>query len=128
MIREGFRFEEHVAFEEKLAKLERNETQMDGKQRERYARALEKLRKEICENALRLRVSQTAFIILGEDENTPLVSEALSMAAAQRSAMGLSSGVKPARGGRASPMSGPPCRRRTSLIMAYMLPFPPQSL
>ena len=53
MIREGFRFEEHVAFEEKLAKL-----------------------------ALRLLVSQTAFIILGEDENTPLVSEALSMAAA----------------------------------------------
>ena len=82
MIREGFRFEEHVAFEEKLAKLERNETQMDGKQRERYARALEKLRKEICESALRLLVSQTAFIILGQDENAQLVSEALSMAAA----------------------------------------------
>ena len=82
MIREGFRFEEHVAFEEKLAKLERNETQMDGKQRERYARALEKLQTEIRESALRLLVSQTAFIILGEDENTPLVSEALSMAAA----------------------------------------------
>ena len=82
LIREGLSFEEHVAFEEKLAKLERNETQMDGKQRERYARALENLQTEIRESALRLLVSQTAFVILGQDENTPLVSEALSMAAA----------------------------------------------
>ncbi len=82
LIREGLSFEDHVAFEEKLAKLERNETQMDGRQRERYARALEKLRKEIRGSALRLLASQTSFIILGQDENTRIVSEALAMAAA----------------------------------------------
>ncbi|MGX8703510.1 MAG: hypothetical protein ACSW8H_03560, partial [bacterium] len=58
------------------------ETQMDGKQRERYARALEKLRKEIRESALRLLISKTSFIILGQDEETKLVSDALAMAVA----------------------------------------------